>query len=637
MAQSLIKMSLEDKAPLVPIDDIRRFECVPIEERIAEQSIYDLVRSAAETWGEAPFLKFLEYGLADDEPKTLSFKDLLAQVTKAANAFRKLGIGRDDAVGFLAPNLPETYVCMLAASTAGRTNPVNPLLSEDHICNIMQMAGVKVIITVSSAIDSDVYNKALAVAEVLPQDVTIITLDAQDEGAIGYAELIAEVPADSLTDIKPPKPGHIASTFHTGGTTSAPKLIAMSHYNQLATTCMGLLGSGYETGDVSLAGLPSYHVIAGIATPLISLAAGATILLCGPHGYRNPFMVGDFWKIVAKHKVTSAAVVPTVVGILKDIPIDGDISSLKQIVSGAAPLPVALIDAISAKVDAEIVETYGMTEASTFCARNPVGGEKRPGSVGPFAPYQEARIVIDVDHRPYQNVKDGEVGKILVRDPNVVSSTAYATGELQSTSDERVDEDGWLDTGDLGRVDGDGYVWLQGRAKDLIIRSGHNIDPRLIEEALSHHPAVNMVAAVGQPDGYAGEIPKAFVTLNAGSSVSEDELLDYAREHVSERPAAPAEVTVLEALPLTAIGKVYKPALRALAAEGVAIRLLNEALSNDAQIEVQARECAPGATRPVEVVATGLSRQGFAEFRLVAEAQLAALNIKPLLTNESAV
>ena len=634
MAVSLTQMPAAYKASLKSIDDIRRFEATPIEERISEQSVYDLVCNAADAWGDTPFISFLAHGLADDEPRKLSFVETRQQVTQMANAFRDLGVERGDAVGFLVPNLPETYICLLAASTAGRANPVNPLLSVDHITSIMRAAGVKVIVTVSTAIDPEIFDKAKDVAHDLPNDVAIITLDAPEDGAALYSQMLEAYRGDQLVNIEPPQRGDIAGAFHTGGTTSAPKLIAMTHYNQLATTCMGLLGSGYEAGDVSLGGLPSYHVIAGIATPLISLASGANILLCGPFGFRNPFMIADFWKIVARHRVSMAALVPTVLSVLKDIPIDHDISSLKQIVSGAAPLPVALIDAIVSKTGAEIVETYGMTEASTFCARNPAGGEKRAGSVGPFVPYQEARIVENVEEPPYRDVAQGEVGKILLRGPNVVVSTAFIDETGAAMGDERVGADGWLDTGDLGHLDEDGYVWLQGRAKDLIIRSGHNIDPRLIEEALASHPAVNMVAAVGQPDGYAGEIPVAYVTLGPGGAVTGEDLHAFAKETVSERPAAPSRVEILDAMPLTAIGKIYKPALRARAAKTVAAGLLQPELPGHGDLDIHVYESAPGARRTIEIAVKGLSGGDYEAFMELADSQLKSLNFEPQITRE---
>ena len=637
MALSLTQMAPGDRAALTTVADIHRYEAVPINDRIAEQSIYELVCNAADAWSDDTYISFLAHGLANDEPVKLSFAETKRQVICTANAFASLGVTRDHAVGFLVPNLPDAYVCLLAASTAGRANPVNPLLSASHITTIMTAARVKVIVTVSSQADPNVYAKALEVAHSLPEPVTIITLDAIEEGTRLYWDLIECFEADELVNIEPPVSSDIAGIFHTGGTTSAPKLLTMTHANQLATTCMGLLGSGYRTGDVSLAGLPSYHVIAGIATPLISLASGATILLCGPSGYRNPFMLGDFWKIVDRHQVTNAAVVPTVLSVLKDIPVANDVSSLRQIVSGAAPLSPSLIRAITSIVDAEIVETYGMTEASTFCARNPAGGEKRPGSVGPFVPYQEARFVENVDEGSHRDVAPGNVGKILLRGPNVVATTTFVDSQGIVQGEERVDSEGWLDTGDLGWRDEDGYVWLQGRAKDLIIRSGHNIDPRLIEEALTAHPAVNLVAAVGQPHSYAGEIPVAYVTINAGQSATAEELEDFARHEVSERPAAPSRIEIVKAMPLTTIGKIYKPALRVMAAITAARTLLSAAMPQHGELTIEAQESAPGALRPIDIIVSGLSEGEFADLTERTASGLSTLNLKARLQNGEAV
>ena len=193
-----------------------------------------------------------------------------------------------------------------------------------------------------------------------------------------------------------------------------------------------------------------------------------------------------------------------------------------------------------------------------------------------------------------------------------------------------------MDTGDLGRLDEDGYVWLQGRAKDLIIRSGHNIDPRLIEETLASHPAVSMAAAVGQPDSYAGEIPVAYVTLAPEQNISDEELHAFARENVSERPAAPARVEILSSMPLTTIGKIYKPVLRAQAAAFVAREVLQDILPEQVSVAVSAQEAAPGAARSVDVTIKNLCEREYSKLASLIDAKLKALNFEPNITHEIA-
>ncbi len=635
MTTSLTAVTLRDTAPLVSAFDLRRIELAPLVERIAERNIYDLVKSAAKKWPNKIAISFLPLGLATDTPINISFEDMAFRVTQIANALQKRGVKRETGIGFLTPNLPDAYSALLAAQTAGRASPVNPLLSTDHIVNIMTDTDVAILFTVSERANKDLYEKTQLIAKKLPNLPIVITLDERQDGALFLHDLIDGEPGDKLAGIEPASPNDIACAFHTGGTTSAPKIVGITHYNQLATTCMGLLGSGYCEDDVSLAALPMYHAIAGIATPLVAMAAGMTTLLCGPLGYRNPHFIMDFWKIISKHKVCTAAVVPTVLSALVNIQVDEDISSLRTLMCGAAPLPVALINELQMKTSAEIVEIYGMTEASTFCARNPVGGEKKAGSVGPAVAYQELRVVTKSEKGGYADVELGQNGTVVIRGPNVVSTTLFKNADGAMVGDERVDVDGWLDTGDLGHLDNDGYLWLQGRAKDLIIRGGHNIDPRMIEEALSAHPAVVLVGAVGQPDGYAGEVPIAYVTLSKKDSISQDELESFAREAVSERPAAPRRIEIIEEMPLTTVGKIYKPTLRIMAAEHAVRSILNEFIPSGCQLEIHADEAAAGAVRFVKIITLNFTKMKHAEFVSLVQKKLEALNIQPTIIRKS--
>src|SRR5690606_24138526 len=223
-----------------------------------------------------------------------------------------------------------------------------------------------------------------------------------------------------------------------------------------------------------------------------------------------------------------------------------------------------------------ILEGYGLTEATCATSINPPAGERRIGSVGLAMPFQKVKAaIVGADGRLVRECAAEEIGSLLVSGP------AVFPGYLREQDNAKVwAEEGWLNTGDLCRIDRDGYIWLTGRAKDLIIRGGHNIDPQMIEEVLVTHPAVAMAAAVGQPDAYAGELPMAFVAARPGTAPTPEELIAYCRERIAERAAVPVRVVVLTALPVTAVGKTFKPELRwraielvyteALAAKGIA-------------------------------------------------------------------
>jgi len=245
-------------------------------------------------------------------------------------------------------------------------------------------------------------------------------------------------------------------------------------------------------------------------------------------------------------------------------------------------MPVEIAKAVQDKLHAPVIEGWGMTEVHGFATMNPAAGESRIGSVGFRTPYTELVVARVAGGRIAGICPPGQIGKVLVRGQQVFGGYVNEAHDRDAWIDPMAGETvpewspggRWLDTGDLGRFDQDGYLWLTGRAKDVIIRGGHNIDPQTIEEVLHQHPAVEAAAAIGRPDAYAGEVPVAFVQLRLGAAATPEELQAFARERITERAAAPTEVTILEQMPLTGVGKIFKPALRHMAAQRTLERLL---------------------------------------------------------------
>ncbi|NVD75042.1 AMP-binding protein, partial [Duganella sp. BJB1802] len=240
-------------------------------------------------------------------------------------------------------------------------------------------------------------------------------------------------------------------------------------------------------------------------------------------------------------------------------------SSLRHAFCGAAPLPAAGARRFEAAAGIPLCEGYGLTEGACISSVNPTGGGHRDGSVGLRLPHQSLQAWrVDGAGQARAACAAGEVGVIGIAGPNVFP------GYLNAHDNQRIWlAPGWLNTGDLGYLDADGFLHLTGRAKDLIIRGGHNIDPAMIEDALLRHPAVAQAAAVGQPDEHAGELPVAYVMLKAGATIAAEQLLEEVRELVAERAAAPVRIELLAQIPLTAIGKIAKAELRMRAAAHV--------------------------------------------------------------------
>ncbi|TNE64000.1 MAG: acyl-CoA synthetase, partial [Rhodobacteraceae bacterium] len=288
----------------------------------------------------------------------------------------------------------------------------------------------------------------------------------------------------------------------------------------------------------------------------------------------------NFWKLCERWKISFIITVPTAVSVLMQRKVDADISSVRMAFSGSAPLPVELYKRFEQAAGVEIVEGYGLTEATCLVSVNPVGGPKKIGSVGIPFPHTDVKILRHTPEGPVECAVD-EVGEICIDSPGVFAGSTYTE---KDKNHDLFHHDVYLRTGDLGRIDADGYIWITGRAKDLIIRGGHNIDPAEIEEALAGHEAVAMAGAIGQPDAHAGELPCVYVELVEGASVTADELMAYAKVHIHERAAIPKHVEIMDELPKTAVGKVFKPDLRkraitriynaALEAEGLTARVI---------------------------------------------------------------
>ncbi|HXE39771.1 MAG TPA: AMP-binding protein, partial [Azonexus sp.] len=285
-----------------------------------------------------------------------------------------------------------------------------------------------------------------------------------------------------------------------------------------------------------------------------------------PLGYRAPGLLQNFWKLVERYKLNWFSGVPTIYSSLLQVPVGGcNISSVRYGVCGAAPMPKELITRFQQETGVKILEGYGLTEAGCASTLNPVAGECKVGSIGLRLPWQDVRVVLVSPTGGYlRDAAVGQAGTIVIKGPNLFKgylNPVHNQGLWLEMPDAQGNNERWLNTGDLGYVDEQGYFWLTGRAKELIIRGGHNIDPKMIEEPMHAHPAVAMAAAVGRPDAHAGEIPVLYVQLRPGATASEDELMAHARQTVAEKAALPKHIHIVSSLPMTAVGKIFKPAL----------------------------------------------------------------------------
>jgi fatty-acyl-CoA synthase len=324
-----------------------------------------------------------------------------------------------------------------------------------------------------------------------------------------------------------------------------------------------------------LGGLPLFHVNALIVTGIAPMFSGARVVWPGPAGYRDKALYARFWTIIEHYRIAAMSAVPTVYGTLAQVPVNADIAALRVPIVGASPLPASVREAFAAHTGRRLLEGYGLTEAT--CASTWTRpGEERPGSVGRVLPGQQIKAVTIGADGSWADCAPGQTGVLVIGGPAVFAGyvTDPALGAPR-VSREGVVHDGWLDTGDLGMVDAGGFVYLTGRAKDLIIRGGHNIDPRVIEDGLLRHPAVRAAVAVGRPDRHSGEVPVAYVVPADPGRFEEAELLAWASTAIDEPAARPKRIYPMTEIPVTEVGKPFKPPLLADAA----VRAITEALT----------------------------------------------------------
>ena len=574
-------------ASLHTLADILAVEQTPWQDTLPARNTYDLLCQACERHPLKIALRFVLTGEPDAAEFTVDYRTLKERVTQAANAFHSAGITTGKAVTLLVPNLPQTHYALLGAQAAGIASPVNPMLEVDYIASIVKETAAEALVAFAPVPDSDAWDKAVEVVDRCPSIRTLFIasvspyVDATTQSVlknifanakkpqrgdvqiVQFDEALNAEPADRLISGRQILESDTCSYFHTGGTTGLPKVATHSHLNEaFVAWTLDLL----VPPNVILCGLPLFHVNGAMVTGLAAFHGGGEVVMLTPAGYRGKGVMQNFWNLVERFRATSFSGVPTIYSALANLPLDGaDISSLRYAFCGAAPLPGEVARRFEAAAGIRLYEGYGLTEGACVTSINPPCGERRLGTVGLRMPYQQVTIwKVDGAGNAIAECAEGETGVIGVCGPNIFP------GYLRDKDNQGIWlKPGWFNTGDLGYFDQDGYLHLTGRAKDLIIRGGHNIDPAMIEDALLKHPAVAMVAAVGQPDTHAGELPVAYVTLKPGHVAQPEELMDAARDLVPERAGVPVRVEILEQMALTAVGKVAKAELRMRAAEHV--------------------------------------------------------------------
>lgn len=458
--------------------------------------------------------------LSDDD-LSLNNSEFLAHVRAAAALLRERGVGDGDVVAVMLSNQVEFVIALFAAWRIGAVvTPINPSLTAAEAEYQLADSGAKVLI-------SDVAGIAVS--------------------AIGTRELRArEEPAD-----EPPvrqDDGRLALLIYTSGTTGRPKGVMLDHANVHAMCIVAVEALELSAADHSLLTLPLFHVNGIVVSILSPLLAGGRSTIAGR------FDPETFFGRVERARPTYFSAVPAIYAMLTARPEDErpDLSSVRLAVCGAAPMPAELIERFENRFAIPLLEGYGLSEGTCASTINPIHGTRKPGTVGLPMKGQEVAIM-----DPAGTVlPSGETGEVVVRGPNVMRGYLNRPEETAKTI-----VDGWLHTGDVGRLDEDGYLVLVDRIKDMIIRGGENIYPKEIESVLYGHPQVLEVAVVGAAHPVLGEVPVAFVSARPNETVAVKELHERCRAELSKYKL-PTEIHLVDTLPKNPVGKIDKPQLR---------------------------------------------------------------------------
>ncbi|MFX3625201.1 MAG: fatty acid--CoA ligase family protein [Ectobacillus sp.] len=500
--------------------------------------IYSLVETAREK-GEKVAYVF--------EDKETTYAQLNSAVAKFASGLSKLGIQKGDHVALIVGNSPYFIIGLYGAMRVGATViPINPIYTPDELQYILHNGDVKAVIALDLLLP--VINQ---LASSLPSVEHIIVCPTSQEPAACNEKMKPFTSVVQSGDEALSMPllddDDTAVILYTSGTTGKPKGAMLTHRNLYSNASDVAAYLRYEENDKVIAALPMFHVFCLTVALNAAIVNGAAILIV------PKFSPKEVFRITRTYKATVFAGVPTMYNFLYQYP-EGQVEDLKTLrlcISGGASLPVALLENFEKKFGVMISEGYGLSEASPVTCFNPLDRPRKPGSIGTSIWHVENKVVNELG----EEVKIGEVGELIVRGPNVMKGYYKLPEDTAATI-----RGGWLYTGDLARMDEEGYFYIVDRKKDLIIVGGYNVYPREVEEVLYKHPNVAEAVVLGMPDEEFGEAVKAYVVLN-DDSVSEEELRTYCSLHLAKYKV-PASIEFLEELPKNTTGKILRRALR---------------------------------------------------------------------------
>jgi fatty-acyl-CoA synthase len=563
------------------------------------ENLEDAMRRAANISPDKPAITFLSEASPGSPRSTLSYRELIDQISRAASHLKSLGVNPEEPVIFLAPATLDCLIYFWAGQWVGGIAPLNPLLANDVLAKLSTNLGARYIISCGEATSSMHWEKTQYLCEHCPS-VEVVIADLSLETVEKHSKLKnnnshirlnstsqrADIPTEKYRYEQPEKKS-IAAFYHTGGTTGTPKVAKISQENIVTACLIGALCHGVDSDHVMLNGLPLFHAGGGILATTRAIVLGQTLVQLTASGFRAEGLKNTFWPIIQSLNITMITAVPTIYSDLMKT-YRGETTKLRTLISGASKLSASLLADCQKYFGISVLEGYGMTETVGFCAGGRLDIPLKLGHAGPVIPFMEVRTVKLEEQEIIRDCDVGETGTVLVTGPTTFQGYTDVAATDKKFVTDKADGRKWINSEDLGYFDEDGYLLIVGREKELIIRSGHNIEPIVIEEALSEHPDIDAVAAVGLPDERAGELPIAFVTMNDSIILDEEKIRAWSRNKIKEAGASPVRIIQLNEMPLTAMNKIFKPELYRHAAEIAAQKIADDLCEESNPLAIKA-------------------------------------------------
>jgi len=531
-----------------------------------EEPLFKILENSAEKYPEKIALDFIG--------KTLTYKEVNELSDRIAGFLRKMGVKKGDKVIVNLPNTPHYVISYYGILKAGGVVvQCNPLYTERELRHIAENSEAKIAFVVETAypnikplLSEGVIEKIIIcrIEDYLPSLLYFLYRLKKEkvnveinERTIFWKDAVSHSPSKEKADVNPKE--DVAVFQYTGGTTGLPKAVMLTHFNLVANALhvVSWLPDASEK-DIFLGALPYFHVYGMTTSMNAPIMLGCKIVLIP-----DPRDIPRILKSIQKHRVTVFCGVPTLFNAINQHPDTPkyDLKSIRACISGSAPLPIEVKREFERITGGKLVEGYGLSETSPVTHANPINGVNKEGSIGiPFP--DTIAVVVDEEGRI---LPLGEVGELAIKGPQVMKGYYKMEEETKKAL-----INGWLLTGDMAKIDEDGYFYIVDRKKDVIIAGGYNIYPREVEEVLYEHPAVVEAAVVGVPDPYRGETVKAYIVLKPEyrGKVSQEEIIGFCRERMAAYKV-PRMVEFRDELPKSAVGKILRRVLKEEAEKGI--------------------------------------------------------------------